>query len=177
MISKTKLLLHVFSAIALAGCSTATSLIKDVTKLQELNDQLPEHEFNILSLYTSTESNHGLLEGDKRILDDQIASGEIPDRSVGWFRADIEAFPELDLEGTGIVSQLVINTQYDLRRVFNFKVNDDVEQRIKVEESLAEAVRSLTGEFYREIKCEYIQAEDREFFDEVILMTKPDGLE
>ena len=60
------------------------------------------------------------MEEAKLDFEAELETDGLPSRSIGWFRADIETYPELDIDGEGVANQLVISTQFDLRRLLGY---------------------------------------------------------
>lgn len=87
------------TAIAsIAAQAAAKSGVVDYTKDTVVDELLSEHEFSIISFYDSSKhavAVENIFEGAKEFFDEQIESGEWGHRDVGWYRCDIEQFPEL----------------------------------------------------------------------------------
>ena len=66
---------------------------------------------------------------------------------------------------------MVYSSQTWLHRYLNFKRAEGEDKKDSVE-SLAYQIRYLTGDWYEEMTCDELQAEDREFYDEFIYMGK-----
>ena len=151
----------------------ASDAITELTSIEGIEDTLKANEFNVLSTYIGSDTENrqatdGLMEDAKAALEKMLQDEGLPERSIGWFRADIEKYPDLDFKQTGSANQLVMSSKYNLDRLLNFKSKGGDRQEDAL--SIGKQVRYLTGEFFKPIACSSIQAEDRENFDEVVFM-------
>ena len=104
----------------------ASDAITELTTIEGIDDVLKANEFNVLSMYVGSDTedrqaSDGLMEDAKAALDKMLQDEGLPERSIGWFRADIEKYPDLDLKHDGLSSQLVMSSKYNLDRRLNFK--------------------------------------------------------
>ena len=108
------------SALVAAG-----DAITELTTIEGIEDVLKANEFNVLSMYVGSDTENrkasdGLMEDAKAALEKMLQDEGLPERSIGWFRADIEKYPDLDLGRTGHANQLVMSRKYNLDRLLNF---------------------------------------------------------
>ena len=108
------------SALVAAG-----DAITELTTIEGIDDVLKANEFNVLSMYVGSDTENrkasdGLMEDAKAALEKMLQDEGLPERSIGWFRADIEKYPDLDLARTGHANQLVMSRKYNLDRLLNF---------------------------------------------------------
>ena len=108
------------SALVAAG-----DAITELTTIEGIDDVLKANEFNVLSMYVGSDTENrkasdGLMEDAKAALEKMLQDEGLPERSIGWFRADIEKYPDLDLGRTGHANQLVMSRKYNLDRLLNF---------------------------------------------------------
>lgn len=83
-----------------------------------------------------------------------MAGGAISKRTVGWYRANIEDYPELDIHEFGLPEQMVISTWHELSRLMHFHVNEDNTEQKQEENEFAMLVSFLTGDYYTKIECD-----------------------
>ena len=67
-----------------------------------------------------------LIEKTKVIVDAKVESGEWSPRSIGWFRIDLDQYPELAVDQTGKPNQMITDTQY--RRMVGFERQFDTDE-------------------------------------------------
>ena len=162
------------SSALLAALSSLDSVFAQTAAIKELTiaDMPPkfleENEFSFVSFYKKSDPKSvevdSYLEGAKAFLDAKIEDGTWTGRSLGWFRCDLDEHPEMAIDGRGESDQMM--TGAGNRRMIGFdKAFDDKE---KNEELLANIVRELSGDWITEIECSKIQADKRQFYDEVI---------
>jgi len=63
--------------------------------------EVRKHDYAVISMYTSNELDlevDSAMQGVARKFKDHMKKGLIPERSVGFFRADIEKDPDLDMQ-------------------------------------------------------------------------------
>lgn len=130
------------------------------------------HDYTIVSYYKSSDEASkevdSFLDGAKSYFERQQTEGDWPARFVGWYRVDIETYPDLAIDDSGIPDQLVVSPAQDMSRFLHFaKLEADKDPR-DAEKRLALIMRELTGEWYREISCAEIQGEPRFYYDEVV---------
>lgn len=102
----------------------ASDAITELTTIEGIDDVLKANEFNVLSMYIGSDTedrqaSDGLMEDAKAALEKMLQDEGLPERSIGWFRADIEKYPDLDLAHSG-PNQLVMSRKYNLDRRLNF---------------------------------------------------------
>ena len=74
---------------------------------KETRDELfKKNDFNVFSMYrksdtTQIEEVDSLMELAKMDFEKELEQDGLPKRSIGWFRADIETYPDLDMPGEG----------------------------------------------------------------------------
>ena len=71
---------------------------------------LNKHEFSVVSFFDSSPESlavHGYVEASKIFLEAQIASGEWTDRNIGWFKIDLEKYPDLNTSEGGRPDQMI----------------------------------------------------------------------
>ena len=132
---------------------------------------IAKFEFAVLSLYKSSDPKsveiNAMLEPVKQYAEDAMLTGEWIDRDIGWFRVDIDKYPRLADDDSGIPDQMIFSKAGNMKRYINFQPNADLTPEQNVE-NMALVVRELTGDWFVEIPCEDIQREDRFFYDEVV---------
>ena len=159
------------SLAMLAAVSAATDAI---TVFKEGNDPtslMEAFDYSVVSFYNSEEWStevDKIMEGSKAHFEKQIADGVWAERNVGWFRVDIEKHPELSYDDSGIPDQLVVNRHSGLRRYLHYELSLGADKQNEEEEHFALIIKELTGDFFLEIACEDIQAEQRFYYDEVL---------
>jgi len=65
---------------------------------------------------------------------------------------------------------MVMSTWHELSTFMHFHVDDEKDETVEEEKKFAGLMRNLTGEYYTKISCDKLQAEDREFYDEVVFL-------
>ena len=93
-------------AACISALVSASDAITELTTIEGIDDVLKANEFNVLSTYIGSDTENrkesdGLMEDAKAALEKMLQDEGLPERSIGWFRADIEKYPELDLKRTG----------------------------------------------------------------------------
>ncbi len=99
------------SSALLAAFSSLDSVFAQTAAIRELTiaDMPPkfleENEFSYVSFYkksdpTSVEVDK-YMEGAKAFLDAKIEDGTWSGRSLGWFRCDLDEYPEMAIDGSG----------------------------------------------------------------------------
>ena len=112
-------------AACISALVSASDAITELTTIEGIDDVLKANEFNVLSMYVGSDTENrkasdGLMEDAKAALEKMLQDEGLPERSIGWFRADIEKYPDLDLGRTGHANQLVMSRKYNLDRLLNF---------------------------------------------------------
>ena len=150
--------------------SLASAAILELTpETDELGKLLTTHDYTVISYFNSDEHAKqvdGLMEGAQSFFDKQIADGAWTKRDVQWVRVDIEKHPELALDDSGIADQLIFNNLNGLQRFVHFAYQH--ESKEDAERDLAEIVKELSGDWFEEIQCDAIGADDRIYYDEVV---------
>ena len=146
-----------FIAACLAALvSAGDDAVKELTTTEGLKEEFEKYEFNVLSMYMGSDSEtkevDALMEPAKAAFEDLLKTNDLPERSVGWFRADIEKYPDLDMQGIGMADQMVINTKNELSRFLHYSMGEETKDHDA--DLLATLVRFLTGEYYEPIKCD-----------------------
>ena len=93
-------------AACISALVSASDAITELTTIEGIDDVLKANEFNVLSMYIGSDTQNrketdGLMEDAKAALEKMLQDEGLPERSIGWFRADIEKYPDLDLKRTG----------------------------------------------------------------------------
>ena len=117
---------------------------------------LEDNEFSFVSFYNKSDSDSVLLDsyvdGAKAFLEKKISDGEWKERSLGWFRCDLDEHPEMAIDGSGRADMMM--TGYGNRRMLGFsKMFDEKEKNVEI---LANIVRELSGEWITEVDCDKI---------------------
>jgi len=133
-------------------------------------DLMKPYEFSVVSFYNPSDPKSqevdALLEGAKLHLEKKVSEGEWGERSVGWFRINVEASPEMSLDGAGNPDQMV--SGHGSRRMIGYERYNETKE--KDAEMFAAIVKDLTGDWFTDIECFMIQDEERRVFDEVIYL-------
>ena len=85
--------------VALADEESSNAGVTGIVSLQEDDDiaeMLKLHEFTVISFFNSDDHAieiDSLMDGAKAIFDKKVADREWPERSLGWYRADLEKYP------------------------------------------------------------------------------------
>ena len=143
-----------FIAACLAALVSAEDdTVKELTSIEGMKEEFEKHEFNVLSMYLGSDSDSkevdALMESAKTAFETLLKDNELPERSVGWFRTDIEKYPDLDMQGIGMADQMVIHTKNELSRFLHYTMSEETKDHDK--DLLATLVRFLTGEYYEPI--------------------------
>mmetsp|Transcript_46729 Transcript_46729/g.61815 ORF Transcript_46729/g.61815 Transcript_46729/m.61815 type:complete len:99 (+) Transcript_46729:27-323(+) len=89
-----------FFANALLAVATAASEVAELTDRETLREIFEQHDFNVVSMYLGSDAESrdidALMESTKSAFEELIKNTSVPERSVGWYRADIEKYPDLD---------------------------------------------------------------------------------
>lgn len=128
----------------------------ELTDIDTLHTEMNKYEFSILSMYTSSDLDLEVdtyMEGAMKIFNEKMANGKMSHRDVGWFRADIEKYPELDLQTAGIGDQAIISRDHNLTRFLHWNAGDDIADEER-EEHYFDVLNQLSGDFYQEIACD-----------------------
>ena len=92
---------------------------------------------------------------------------------MGWYRVDIDKYPELNVRDDGAPDQMVNGKGW--RRMLGMVKQYD--EKEKNEEFLAAIIRELTGDWYTQMPCGSIQHPKRKIIDEVIYFGPASDLE
>mmetsp|Transcript_34816 Transcript_34816/g.45830 ORF Transcript_34816/g.45830 Transcript_34816/m.45830 type:complete len:209 (-) Transcript_34816:812-1438(-) len=123
-----------------------------------------------VSFYNSEKESqevNALVDGAKRLVEAKQASGEWTKREVHWYRVNMDEHPELAKEVNDQPDQLVIATQIGTDRRLHFALDESASKDAE-EARLAQMVKELSGDWYTEIECEQLQADERFYYDEVV---------
>ena len=146
-----------FIAACLAALvSAGDDAVKELTTTDGMKEEFEKYEFNVLSMYMGSDSEtkevDALMEPAKAAFENLLKTNDLPERSVGWYRADIEKHPELDMQGIGMTDQMVLSHKNDVSRFIHFIRSEAPKD--KDAEAFGAIIRSLTGEWYEPITCE-----------------------
>ena len=160
---------------AIASDSTGFGEIKET---KDYEDAFAGHDFTFISFSTDEEEAKkvdDLMEDVKIYVDKQIEKSDWHARSIGWFRANTTEHPELSEGSKPFSNQMIFSNQLYTHRYLDFHILEG-ESREDSVEHLALMIRSLTGDWYPEMTCDELQAEDRLFYDELIYLGEADDL-
>ena len=118
-------MMRTWIAACMSALVAASDAITELTTIEGIDDVLKANEFNVLSMYIGSDTedrqaSDGLMEDAKAALEKMLQDEGLPERSIGWFRADIEKYPDLDLAHSGLANQLVMSSKHNLDRRLNF---------------------------------------------------------
>lgn len=88
-------------------------------------------------------------------MDEKIQNGDWAHRDIGWYRCDMEKFPEQAPEENELIADQMMYVRIDgTYRYLHF--DPSYENLEDNEEHLALMVRELSGEWFEEIDCDEI---------------------
>ena len=145
-----------FISMLLSAVALASEGITELTTDKGLDELLAKHDFTVLSMYLGSDKESkeidSVMDGAKSAFEKMLKDNSLPERSVGWYRADIEKHPELDMQGIGMTDQMVLSHKNDVSRFIHFIRSEAPKD--KDAEAFGAIIRSLTGEWYEPITCE-----------------------
>ena len=106
----------IFATLSVAG------EIRDMTADDKPEDLITPYEFSVISFYKSSDADSvevdSFMAGAKALLENKIKVGSWSPRNIGWFRVDIDKYPDLALDKSGKPDQMVVGP--GLRRMIHF---------------------------------------------------------
>ena len=120
---------------------------------------MEKYDFSVISFYTpsskESEQIDEYMDYVKIKFDQKMRDEEWSQRSLGWFRVDIEALPELSYDQQkNEPNQMVIQPKTGLSQLLNTKNRyDTTEENVT---AIAAEIRLLTGDWIKEIDCDSI---------------------
>ena len=155
--------------IIAAASADAVVELKEGDDVKQLTGK---YDYAVISFYNSEEwavEVDQLMEGAKAELEKHVADGDWTDRnSIGWFRVDLEKYPNLAYDDESIPDQLVISNKFGFSRYLHYEMLH--ETKAEEEAYFALIIKELTGDFVVPIECDEIQADMRHHYDEVVFM-------
>ena len=153
--------------------------IGEIKSREDYEEAQTKHDFTFISFYTDDDEAKkvdDLMEDVKIYIDKKIENGDWQDRSIGWFRGNTSKNHDLRHDGEPFSSQLIFASHIHVERFIDFNILEG-ESREDSVEHLAIIVRSFTGDWFSEMTCDELQAEDRPFYDELLYMGEAKDLE
>ena len=89
----------IFASLTVAG------EIREMTAGDKPEDLLKDYEFSVISFYKASDADSveidSFMAGAKTLLEKKIESGSWTPRNIGWFRVDIDKYPDLAVDKSG----------------------------------------------------------------------------
>lgn len=90
----------------------------------------------------------------KSRVEQKIRDGDAEPRKLGWFRVDIEAYPDMAIKDDGKPDQMIVGKEAGLLRFLHHQLIEESSNVRSTEtdqiEQIANVVVDLTGEWYLE---------------------------
>lgn len=116
-----------------------------------------ESDFAVISFYKSSDALSveidGLFDGASVQMEKMIEDGAISQRTISWYRLDIDEFPDMALKADKS-TQLIISKLGNYKKDFDFEKSE--ESREANELNLVNFIKEYTGDFVTHVECEQI---------------------
>ena len=114
-----------------------------------------------------------MFEAAEVALEKKLGEEKYKERNIGWFKIDIEKTPELAMDDSGKINQMVVAR--GMSRMIHFgKISDELEDNVSV---ITTILQELTGDWVLPIACEEIQNQKRWYYDEIVYFGPKEDLE
>ena len=139
--------------------------VKLLTPGDKPEEFLKLHKYNVMSFFdpadaVSVETDQ-IMQEAMAYFENKVSMQEWHERDVGWLRIDLSATPEMSFSKNVLPEQIIIGPWTHRALDFEKKEsNNDV--------NYAAIVRNLTGDWFKPIQCDQIQAKKRVYNDEFI---------
>ena len=169
-----------FFAACMAAYATAADVgIHEIDGPEGLREILERNDFNVVSMYKPSDEEgmkvDAMMADAKAAFEKEVKDAGLPARKVGWLRVDIEKYPDMDMQGIGMADQMVLNTWHEgMSRFMHYSMAEETPEEDAA--TFGHLIRFLTGEYYEPIECDAMQADDRDFYDEVIYLGSEESL-
>ena len=153
--------------------------IYEVQKDDDIKQLMEKYDFSVISFYSpsskESEQIDEYMDYVKIKFDQKMRDEEWSQRSLGWFRVDIESLPELSYDQEkNEPNQMVIQPKTGLSKLLNIRNRyDETEENVK---AIAAEIRQLTGDWIKEIDCGSIFGWERLAHDQIVYYGPADDL-
>ena len=148
-----------------------------ISSLDEAEKMFHENAFSVISYYRGSDSDSveidSFLEETKVLLEKEIEEGQASQRSLHWYKIDIEKTPELSFNQSGISNQYVVAPSTS--KALNFsKYYEEKDANV---EFFAAVIKDLTGDWIYTVECDDIYNPDRWYYNEVVFFGDQEDLQ